>query len=127
MSKQQSSVDVLTGNKLIAEFMGCYGVTHWAGGEEVYRWGFKNTHITERWHESDFIDQTPYHSSWDWLKPVIDKLYDIATARRGELNDKFHERKLSIFNAPLYCGIKDAFEMTIEAITWYNNTQTKKQ
>lgn len=70
--------EIIEGNKAIAEFMGCYGSTFWAGGEEVYRYGFKDTHITERWDESKFETETPYHSSWDWLMPVVEKIAKIV-------------------------------------------------
>jgi len=73
--------EINEGNKLVAAFMGCYGDTHWAGGTEVYRYGFKDTHITDRWHESKFIDETPYHSSWDWLMPSWGKLSLLLLAK----------------------------------------------
>ena len=66
--------EIIAGNKLIAEFMGCYGASHFCANEEVYRYGFKDTHITERWHESEFSERTPYNSSWDWLMPVVTKI-----------------------------------------------------
>lgn len=61
-------------NAKIAQFMGCYGRMYWIGDEEVYRFGFENTDITQRWHESEFTFITPYHSDWSWLMPVVDKI-----------------------------------------------------
>jgi len=74
--------EIIEGNKLIAEFMGCYGDTHYVGGEEVYRYGFKNTHITERWHENYFDNRTPYHSSWDWLMTAVEKAKELVDKYR---------------------------------------------
>lgn len=65
------------GNKIIAEFMGCYKNTVYWGNIPTEVWGFKDTHITERWHESNFNNNTPYHSSWDWLMPVVEKIIEI--------------------------------------------------
>lgn len=77
MQERKEEDIIAEGNKLIAEFMGCYGSTLWAGGQEVYRYGFKDTHITERWNESEFATITPYHTSWDWLIPVVEKIGQI--------------------------------------------------
>lgn len=62
------------GNKMIAEFMECHKHTIWIGGLEVCRYGFKDTHITELWHETEFEERTPYHTDLNWLHPVVVKL-----------------------------------------------------
>lgn len=120
-----STVSISEGNKMIAEFMGCYGSEHWAGGEAVYRYGFKDTHITERWHESNFDERTPYHSSWDWLHPVWDK-FKLLTAPVGlegvllnyiaRLAQDLAHETIDVFHRNL-----------VTAITWYNSLTPKQQ
>lgn len=50
---QETTIDVLEGNKLIAEFM------------EATDYKFKN------------INARDYHSSWDWLMRVVQRIQDI--------------------------------------------------
>lgn len=78
--------EILEGNKLIAEFMGCYGSIHYCGNEEIYAYGFKDTHITERWIESKFNNRTPYHESWDWLMPVVEKIESLKNSDDYEID-----------------------------------------
>lgn len=72
--EMEKSKDIEQGNKLIAEFMGCYGSTVYWGGEPFLRWGFKDTHITSRWPVNCFEVETPYHSSWSLLMAVVEKI-----------------------------------------------------
>ena len=51
-------------NKLIAEFMG------------LKRYGYKDeNYLVLNKHLSP--EQLPYHTSWDWLMPVVQKCYKI--------------------------------------------------
>lgn len=123
------------GNRLIAEFMGCYGSTMWAGGEEVYRYGFKETHITDRWHESQFNDRTPYHTSWDWLLSPIKKFNDLnihdasirkewltVTGEKGSGIGKLYVAFCDKIDSEVVreYNINHAWDALVEAITWYN-------
>ena len=126
------SKEIIEGNKLIAEFMGCYGDAHFAGGEQVYRYGFKDTHITERWHESEFLDKTPYHSSWDWLMPVVKKIKDLAMDRDLEFNEALVHKEAKSRFTPIAneCGnvnIENVHYCVIKFVTWLNSQQNKTQ
>ena len=68
-------------NKLIAEFM----------GKEIY----------QKYHESN------YHSSWDWLMPVIDKCYQEHMSKH-------------IADAVMTCNIDKAYQVVVEFIKDYN-------
>lgn len=130
----KASVDVLTGNKIIAYFMGCYGDTHYVGDKPVLRYGFRETHITERWNENKFCDNTPYHSDWDWLMPVVEKIKSLGFFY------KLTEWQFFICKYSDYSGvisydsktdidepeIDRVFKTVVRFVTW-NNTQTKKQ
>ena len=55
-------------NKLIAEFMGM----------EMYTDSIMirhDIHLGSKTSEGISIDNLQYHSSWDWLMPVIDSIY----------------------------------------------------
>ena len=125
-------MDTNEGNKIIAEFMGCYGGIHYCGNEEVYAYGFKDTHITERWREPLFNDRTPYHESWDWLMPVVEKIN----------NTTIGDEKFDVIIYQTSCHINDTEQILIEKnyyksliqcvydavtefIQWYN-TQNKQ-
>lgn len=121
----------IEGNKLIAEFMGCYGDTHWSGGESVFRYGFKDTHITERWHESQFDEMTPYHSSWDWLMPVVEKIEDLGYSVFIQNDVCWIKVGRAGMKMPLISELgENKISATFAAITqfiqWYN-TQTPQQ
>ena len=70
-------------NKLIAEFM---------------------------WEHSIVIDvsDTKYHTSWDWLMPVIDKCYQEHMSKH-------------IADAVMSCNIDEAYKVVVEFINEYNN------
>lgn len=85
-------MDSLTGNKLIAEFM---------GKEEGY-------------DEHDIWQTFQYHSSWDWLMPVVHKIY-------FSVDDKTREMEaLSIFEIGLTTPLKEVWEAVIEYIVFDN-------
>tara|TARA_R100001377_G_C3166877_1_gene101627 strand:- start:148 stop:378 length:231 start_codon:yes stop_codon:yes gene_type:complete len=70
-------------NKLIAEFM---------GGEHPL------TEITHEAHHN-------YHTSWDWLMPVLIKIADMLEAT----------------HYPLYRSIDEAYDEAVQFIKEYNN------
>tara|TARA_R100000808_G_C2097131_1_gene115486 strand:+ start:501 stop:815 length:315 start_codon:yes stop_codon:yes gene_type:complete len=96
-------------NKLIAEFM-----------ELVYappskRW--------EDWFTKDGIRVTfgsriplQYHSSWDWLMPVVETAYHNG-AEENEIGDITH--------ALLDCDREKTHEAVVEFIKFYNESKTK--
>ncbi len=98
-------VDSIEGNKLIAEFMklwkgvGCYGY-----GNNYY--GF---------------DNLKYHSSWDWLMPVVEKINKHLKLLTKPLTVTKAEIFINkIHNAICEVDIRKAFNEIIDAIKWYN-------
>ncbi len=77
-------------NKLIAEFMGAEPdkKTFLRTGEHVYF----------------------YHTSWDWLMPVIDKCYQEHMSKH-------------IAEAVMTCNINEAYKVVVEFIKEYNDGQ----
>lgn len=127
---EKKEEDIIAGDKLIAEFMGCYGAMLWAGGEEVYRYGFKDTHITDRWHESEFNTKTPYHFSWDWLCPVMDKICGLGYTVQWTITDgstcRIWKHRKNIPN--FFVSTDRPWTSIVEFIIWYNtqSSQTTK-
>lgn len=129
---------ILEGNKLIAEFMGGklkqpnkehpnnpYNKHTWWGVGENKTVGHFSLH---------------YHSSWDWLMPVIDKIniglsdtlgyVDIKATEIASYSSGSLKRKLPAFvyieNGRRFNGnekLLATFRVVIEFIKWYN---TKK-
>ena len=83
-------------NKLIAEFMG------------------SNLNGLESWQ---YEEELQYHTSWDWLMPVITKLKFINP---DWIDEEFHIID-DIDNALTCCGgIDEVYRLTVEAIMNYN-------
>jgi len=57
-------------NKLIAEFM---GLSHCSEG-----WITIPYHGREEVAEEEIVDELRYHTSWDWLMPVVEKINDLT-------------------------------------------------
>jgi hypothetical protein len=57
----------MKGNKLIAEFMNVHEIMH--DGYSEYDFDDNTLDVV---HENNL----KYHSSWDWLMPVVEKIYN---------------------------------------------------
>lgn len=123
-------------NKSIAIFMGCDEyVVNW-GSLPVSIWGFVTTHISERWNNDRFYQNTPYHNDWNWLMPVIEKIslmqieYEDAT-----LSDTYYPRTFGMLNEETGnrmvrfndCAVFEAKKLidaawlaVVDFVKWYN-------
>lgn len=106
-------MDKEQGNKLIAEFM---------GKRRVY----EST-------EDIFIENLKYHSSWDWLMPVVEKIetmndcsYSI-TLHFGMafINDEGYRPHRILIRATGSNRLETTYNLVIKFIQWLNN-QTPK-
>jgi hypothetical protein len=114
---------IIEGNKLIAEFM---GVTY-----------YQNMEIT--------ADLVQYHSSWDWLMPVVEKIESLTNAAGVRFSTGIEGRYINYEERPYaHCcfvisnqhtvvkaaketKIEAVWEIVIQFIEWYNqskNTQS---
>lgn len=122
---KMSNEEIIQGNKLIAEFMG------WKLGE-LFEWpnGGKG-YVLET--------ELKYHTSWDWLMPVVEKINKICREVGGELSNHSRDQKdlenpldnprhwksWSYHNARLSTDIVYVYNGVVEFIKWYNqNNQT---
>tara|TARA_R100000353_G_scaffold111058_1_gene79661 strand:+ start:10055 stop:10330 length:276 start_codon:yes stop_codon:yes gene_type:complete len=86
-------------NKLIAEFMEVHQIMH--DGYSEYDFDDNTLDVL---HE----EELQYHSSWDWLMPVIDKCYQEHMSKR-------------ISDAVMTCDIDTTYKAVVEFIKEYNN------
>lgn len=64
--------EIIEGNRLIAEFMGFY-ITEFNGSYHfVCKERKKPEHLNQAWEFR--LEEAKYHSSWDWLMPVVEKI-----------------------------------------------------
>jgi hypothetical protein len=96
-AKKNGRMHHVDANKLIAEFMG-YEVKH-------------NKCYSPKYNDGT-IAPMQFHSSWDWLMPVIEKC-----VRTGDDTDKWD----NIFNTLTTLSIKEVYEEVVEFIEDYNN------
>ena len=122
--------NIVKDNKLIAEFIGlAYCEKH------MYTGWYKNSEFNHR--ICDF-DGLKYHSSWDWLMPVVSlclskldillhkNVKDSYTDLEWEYLEEialFKEKFKWSFERPI---IENCFKQVIEFIKWYNSCQKEK-
>ena len=113
------------GNKLIAEFMGIKTKVY-SDTPTITQWDFNNSMLRE--------NEMKYHTSWDWLKPVLKKLhgiYQLKSMSKNTLTDyhkdadnswkPWSERHSQLFSASASFDIEIAFNCAVRLIQYYNN------
>ena len=112
--------NIIEGNKLITEFMQVQN--DFSDTYYLPEFGhYFNSYGQIEWNDCFRSNELKYHSSWDWLKPVIDKIINsIGIKTIDECNDEewFQYNRIS----RMYIGIeiKLAFHYVVEFIKWYN-------
>jgi len=89
-------------NKLIAEFMGMK--THHNDKDVLINKTISGNEIIP-------IESIYYHTSWDWLMPVVVKCFDIGD--NDDMNFKLND-------ALLETNIESLYDVVVELITKYN-------
>jgi len=98
-------------NKLIAEFMGLENPFNEINDATLYK--YKGVDEKGEFQFNIELHEMRYHTSWDWLKPVIDKLREecgIVT-----LSSRMHVN--------LYSDIGEVYEAVVDFIKTYNDEQ----
>jgi hypothetical protein len=104
-TKPMTKKEIEQGNKLIAKFMGLKIGDAW----QVW-----NGHADYS-KDADF----EYHSSWDWLMPVVEKIFK-------ETNDDVMSfNGLVLFEYGICASIEDVWKGVIQFIQWYNQQKQK--
>ena len=105
--------EINEGNKLIAEFIGLekndFG--HWINKDYLFNSQLKLL---------DF--ELKFHSSWDWLIPCINKIYESDWYYKWKDTSGQFEKEIFI-NTKF---IEVTWEQVVEFIKWYNLCQKEK-
>ena len=119
---------ILEGNKLIAEFMGatveqCYPKNKDQDGLMFFY--NKESIMPPIIYTSCSSVSIAYHSSWDWLMPVLFKLkIGVTPVRKGNKIDNRGVLFIQIIKEMILNGdIEKVFENTVSCIKWYNQNK----
>lgn len=117
-------------NELIAEFMGGKWETVWCGGVETKAFNFPGWHITD-WPHTIHDDTFRYHSSWDWLMPVVEKIRGLKLCTNHNFNPMTNVEYFSIYDheymntakgQQFYAEGSDCvYKAVVKFIKWYNS------
>jgi len=108
-----SKIDEMESNKLIAEFMGM-NIHHNDKSMMVRK--------TLQGNEVLYIDKLEYHSSWDWLMPVINKIRSMDSTYEVEEVGKYDwDNEISHYEFDLDL----TYESVVEFINQLNNNNNE--
>ena len=102
-------------NKLIAEFMGAIGTPKYNPTEwDIYITGCLDVDSDDENAKHFYTpEEMKYHTSWDWLMPVIQRITDVISP--------FDEQDEQLFSQTLlYKRIDDVYKLVVEFIKEYN-------
>lgn len=119
--------DQTTGNRKIAVFMGELISTddHTGGAETICKAGV--IHIIDKSLDKyDEFAELSYHTSWDWLMPVIAKISDmVPPVKMPEDIEKFRlgthpsEPYMDVVALPISTPIQEVYEAVVKFIEWH--------
>lgn len=115
---------ITAGKKLIAEFMG-FTIKDFSGAHERY---IDKCHENAPYYEWHLVRDLKYHTSYDWLMPVLDKLaedgYYYAIYSKTCYIDKGNFQ-IELFKYEYDTPVLCLFSCVVKAIEHYNNNKTK--
>ena len=104
----------MTNNKLIAEFMGWKSRTN----EETNTQQFFLAQ-PDHWYLKD-ESELQYHTSWDWLMPVVDKIKILVM--EDDSDELYNSEEWdNITHTLVQIEIKSVYQAVVEFIKQYNN------
>jgi hypothetical protein len=92
-----------TDNQIIAEFMGL----------DSFKDSLASLHQGNINVDVDLYKQSQYHSSWDWLMPVVEKCFN----KQEEVSD---DLSFKLNDALLETNIESLYRVVVEFINQYN-------
>jgi hypothetical protein len=122
--------EILQGNRILAEFMGLKpGYNSYT---KKYNWGDGIFFMTDGDTIEEVMDAiagyAKYHSSWDWLMPVVEKIealgYDVEIGSQYVRIDDGLDEGFGIDSWNSGSKIEAVFTACVEFAKWYKN-QTK--
>ncbi len=122
---------ILSGNKLIANFMNFEYIPNTPENKDKGKrpgWWKKGIKIqTRKLHDLVYLggnhNNLRYHSSWDWLMPVIHKIHVLTL--KAQIDSKNFHTYVKLTNAientfDSRVDITITYQKVLEFITWYN-------
>lgn len=122
---------VMTDNELIARFMGL-NITEWKEITQPYYKGecFSADRPNRPWGcgasskkevlESLLRASDKYHTSWDWLMPVVEKIAEMGMSGYEDNNIELVEQGGKVAGLQVCMGIERVYQAVVEFIKWYN-------
>lgn len=120
----QNNKEILKDNKLIASFMMEKGSLstpdmHFSCDKR------KISSITiDDITDKEDIEYMHYHDQWDWLMPVVEKIWDIIGNRSSLFHFEYEDELITSYE-DYTTNIMDCWNAVIKFIKWYNNEQKK--
>lgn len=110
--------EILEGNCLIVEFMNVQKHPRYKKGEDV--WMRHKEYRVEPFGYFD-ADDLKYHSSWDWLMPVVEKINILAINNEGEMGVYINPNIVTIGENEHHpiCMITIANHPTLIEMVWF--------
>ena len=115
--------EIIEGNKKIAEFMGWKKVTSYNG--EV--WDMSNVDKSQESLFGELVDKNngKYHSSWDWIMPVVEKIeskgYFCMINKWTSVYTGTDGERIEVTTVQGNTKILNTWKAVLEFITWYNS------
>ncbi len=112
-----SKEDLLIGNELIAKFVGYQK-------ETGYQYNFYGIAKPKGATTHLYIPNARYHTSWDWLRPVIDKIKEVWQSDKIDVQLLCEdEEACKIKHLTVWASIETTWQCVLSFINWYNNQQ----
>ena len=106
--------EILEGNKLIAEFLGSKWIND--APEDYPNGYYYQPENIEEDVPTGLPEEWSFNSSWDWLIPCIDKIYESPWYYKWEDTSGQFEKEIFI-NTKF---IEITWDQVVEFIRWYN-------
>lgn len=115
-------MESIEGNKLIAEFMEMKDSSLGYDIPDSFRCHW--THC----EDDDFM----FHSSWDWLMPVVEKIgkvwwSDFENGWDNVDEEELEDRKNDVLLLTISVPIKEVWKSIVQFIQWFNSSNTKQK
>ena len=124
--------EIIEGNKLIAEFKGyftesddpeCDSSTYFCDDKPVNISDNEDCETAaDDWARWLRLDEMRFHTSWDWLMPVVGKIKNVDAKFRCKHIGAFVSWEHR-FKESLYIGIDNTYRDVVEFIKWYNENK----
>ena len=103
-----------TNNKIIAEFMGAKLTKDLKIMYPVYE------------GDSSYVKNLKYHSDWNWLMEVVEKIRSIDNKAKEDFRTKllhYQRNNKTLFNLSILEGKEYVYNACLEFIKWYNENK----